>query len=138
MRDVTVERTVPADPSTVATRLTPSAIIANEGQYLPFHVFESEDWVLVTVEATGRFLTPQFVFERLDDGFVYRRYTPGTPVVGVETRLRIAAAGPDATTVRFQSTIRPPVPIPPVEWYLAWRRRRTLERVCDRLEASLR
>jgi len=137
MREVTVERTVPASLSTVASYLTPSAIIANEGQYLPFDVIGSDDWAIVTVEATGQFITPQFVFQRLDDGFVYRRYTPGTPVVGIETRLRIAADGPDSTTVRFQSTVRAPLPIPPVEWYLAWRRRRTLERVCDRLAAAL-
>ncbi|WP_152529725.1 SRPBCC family protein [Candidatus Halobonum tyrrellensis] len=123
---VSVERTLPTPPDEVTQYLSPEGIVRLEGHYDPKSVRVDGDRTVVTVSPTGRMFAPQYEFIRTRDGFSYRVVTESRSPVEVETTVTLAPR--DGTTgLRIESSCRSIVPF--LDRVLAWRRRRTLERL---------
>lgn len=137
--DITLSRTLPASVGDVAALLTPASIIRLEGRDDVADSTTDGETTVVTAKPFGRLVPRQYVFEAREDGFAYRSTAVGS-FATVETRLTLRARG-DETELRLRSRCEPTVPVPVfrsrVDRYLASRRRRTLERFCDRLRENL-
>ncbi|MFA9503338.1 hypothetical protein NP511_01490 [Natrinema thermotolerans] len=137
MCGVEVVRILPATRSAVTALLTPETVVRLEGSHEPGHVIESDGRTVVTARPSGRLLPLQYTFESTDTGFHYRRDADGRPLITVETAVELTAANGE-TEIRLRSSVDPAIPLPLLGWYAERRRRKRLERFCDRLTAALR
>ncbi len=132
-----MSRTIPVPVSDLQGHLTPAAIVTYECGYEPKKVTTLDGQTVVTGEPAGRLLEPRYVFESDGDSYRYRRDDERPMTVAVETTVEFEPRN-GSTEIRFHSTITPSIPVPLLGRIAAWRRRRTLSRVCDRLTDALR
>lgn len=137
MRAVSVTRTVPAPVSDVRAHLTPSAIVTAECGYEPKGLTTMDGHTVVTGDPAGRFFAPRYVVESDGDSYRYRRVDERSVAVDVETTITLEPRD-GRTDIRVRSTVVPRVPVPLLGRLVAWRRRRALARVCNRLGEALR
>ncbi|WP_226482584.1 hypothetical protein [Natrinema amylolyticum] len=90
----------------------------------------------MTAWPNGRPFEPKYVFETNDDHIRYRRDGAIPPLVAIETTLEWTGCG-EETELRLRSVVEPTPLVPFLGRYVAWRRRRTLERLADRLATEL-
>lgn len=135
MRSVEVVRVLPARLSDARALLTPENVVRYEGGYEPRNVSESDGRIIVTTRPSGRLFPTRYVFEAGDD-LRYRQESDDRPLVVAETLVELTALDGN-TEIRLRSTVEPTVPLPLLGRYAAWRRRRALERLCDRLAGEL-
>lgn len=135
-RDSEVSRVLPAPLPDVKALLTPDAIVRYEGSHEPRDVVAGDGRTVVTTWPNGSPFGTQYVFEIDDDRISYRQDSVRTPAMAIETTIRLEDRT-DATRIRLRSVVESAVPIPFCCRFVAWRRRRRLERFCDRLAADL-
>lgn len=137
MRHVKVTRTIPAPVSDVRGHLTPATIVTYECGYEPKGVTTLDGRTVVVGEPAGRLLEPRYVFESNADSYRYRRVDERPMAVDVETTVEFESRN-GTTEIRFHSTVTPRIPVPLLSRIVAWRRGRTLSRVCNHLTDAFR
>lgn len=136
MRDSEVTRVLRAPLPDVEALLTPETIVSAEGSHEPRDSSAENGTVVVTARPSGRLLAPQYVFESTDGHIRYRREGAASPLVAVETTIELEDRN-ETTEIRLRSIVDPAVPLPFLGRFVAWRRRRALEKICDGLAADL-
>jgi len=110
--------------------------VGYEGQYEPKERSRSGDHTVVEKRSSGRLFPSRYDFDETSGALQYRQESDGRPFVAVETTLDLVPRT-DTTEILLRLTVDPTVPLPFLGRYAAWLRRRTLERLCDRLAADL-
>lgn len=137
MRHVRITRTIPVPVSVVREHLTPAAIVTYECGYEPKRITTLDGRTVVTGEPAGRLLEPRYIFESDGESYRYRRDDERPMAVKVETIVEFESRN-GTTEIRFHSTVASRLPVPLLSRVVAWRRGRTLSRVCNRLTDALR
>lgn len=130
MREVEVDRFVPAPPASVERLLSPERLIEAEGSFTVREVSTDGDATLVAAGRAGVELL--FRFERLDDGFRYEQLEG--PLAELTTRVTYAAED-EGTRLTARSTVAVRGP-GVLDRLAAWKRRGELRRALDDVAAS--
>ena len=135
MREVVVDRFVPASPHEVADALDPASIVEYEES---FNVLDVEtDGSETVVTAGSRGLRLSLRFEPLDAGVRYEQLEDAGPLAEMWTELTWTAEN-EGTRVRARSGVSLGLPLKVVtDRVAAWKRRGELKRALRNLEADL-
>jgi hypothetical protein len=135
MREVTVERFVPATPAAVRRALTPTAVVEYEGSFAVRETTDTDEGTLVTAGARG--LELRLRFEPRENGWYYEQAGDGGPFDAMETRLSVAPRD-DGSVVAARSAVSLGLPLGAVtDRIAAWKRRGELRRALDALADDL-
>jgi hypothetical protein len=131
MREVTVERFVPATTAAVRRALTPAAVVEYEGSFTVRETTDTEHGTLVTAGARG--LELRLRFESREDGWYYEQAGAGGPFEAMETWLSVAPRD-DGSVVTARSAVSLGLPLGVVtDRIAAWKRKGELRRALDTL-----
>lgn len=131
MREVTVERFVPATPTEVRRTLTPTAVVEYEGSFAVRGTTDTDDGTLVTAGARG--LELRLRFEPHGSDWYYEQAGGGGPFDAMETWLSVVPQD-DGSVVTARSAVSLGLPLATLtDRVAAWKRRGELRRALDAL-----
>lgn len=130
MREVEVDRFVPAPPAAVERLLSPERLVEAEGSFTVREVRTDGDATLVAAGRAGVELV--FRFERVDDGFTYEQLEG--PLAELTTRVTYAPEN-EGTRLTARSTVAVRGP-GVLDRLAAWKRRGELRRALADIAAS--
>jgi hypothetical protein len=135
MREVQVERFVPATPPVVAEALTPERVVEYEGSFEVLDTRQDDAATLVTAGARGLQLVLRF--EPDGEGWRYEQEGRAGPFDRMWTRLGLRAEN-EGTRLTATSGVSLGLPLPALTDRVAgWKRRGELERLLDQVAADL-
>lgn len=135
MREVSVERFVPAPPRDVERAVSPTDVVEYEGSFRVLDVEEREDATVVTAGASA--IEATFRFEPRDDGLYYEQVGDAGPFDDLWTELAWRPEN-EGSDVAARSGVSLGLPLSGVtDRVAAWKRRGELDRALDALAADL-
>ena len=135
MREVSVDRFVPARPAAIERALSPADVVEYEGSFRVLDVEEEGEATLVTAGASGIGVTLRF--EPREGGLRYEQVGDAGPFDAMWTELDWGPEN-EGARVRARSGVSLGLPAAAVtDRVAAWKRRGELDRALDALAADL-
>lgn len=135
MREVSVDRFVPAPPREVERALSPADVVEYEGSFRVLDVEERDDATVVTAGASA--IGAEFRFERRDDALYYEQAGDAGPFDELWTELDWEPKN-EGSQVFARSGVSLGLPLTGLtDRVAAWKRRGELDRALDALADDL-